>query len=71
MHLPGADTLGRACAGPLRLHSLPRVAVPARTRNLLLKVAGKINKVTIVRDPPKLTPEDVQKLEAAASSASD
>ena len=32
---------------------------------------GKINKVTIVLDPPKLTPEDVQKLEAAERSASD
>src|SRR5271170_5407451 len=32
---------------------------------------GKINKVTIVREPPKLSPEDVQKLEAAERSASD
>lgn len=32
---------------------------------------GKINKVTIVREPPKLTPEEVQKLEAAERSASD
>jgi len=32
---------------------------------------GKINKVTIVREPPKLTPEDVQKLEAAGRAASD
>src|ERR1700689_4293235 len=28
---------------------------------------GKMNKVTIVREPPKLSPEDVQKLEAAES----
>jgi len=32
---------------------------------------GKINKVTIVLEPPKLTPEDVKKLEAAERSASD
>jgi arylsulfatase len=32
---------------------------------------GKINKVTIVLDPPKLTPEDVKKLEAASRSAAD
>jgi hypothetical protein len=32
---------------------------------------GKMNKVTIVREPPKLSPEDVQKLEAAERSASD
>ena len=32
---------------------------------------GKINKVTIVLEPPKLTPEDVKKLEAAGRSAAD
>ena len=32
---------------------------------------GKINKVTIALDPPKLTPEDVKKLEAASRSAAD
>jgi hypothetical protein len=32
---------------------------------------GKINKVTIVLDPPKLTPDDVKKLEAASRSAAD
>jgi hypothetical protein len=32
---------------------------------------GKINKVTIALDPPKLTPEDVKKLEAAGRAASD
>lgn len=32
---------------------------------------GKINNVTIVLDPPKLTPEDVKKLEAAGRSAAD
>ena len=32
---------------------------------------GKINKVTIALDTPKLTPEDVKKLEAANSAAQD
>jgi hypothetical protein len=32
---------------------------------------GQINKVTIVLDPPKLTPEDVKKLEAAGRSGAD
>ena len=32
---------------------------------------GKINKLTIALDPPKLTPEDVKKLEASGRSASD
>jgi arylsulfatase len=32
---------------------------------------GKINKVTIALDPPKLTPDDVKKLEAAQRAAQD
>jgi hypothetical protein len=32
---------------------------------------GKINKVTIALDPPKLTPEDVAKLRAAQRAAQD
>jgi hypothetical protein len=32
---------------------------------------GKINKVTIVLDPPKLTPDDVEKLKAAERAAQD
>ena len=32
---------------------------------------GKINKLTIALDPPKLTPDDVQKLEAAYRAAQD
>jgi hypothetical protein len=32
---------------------------------------GKINKVTIALDKPKLTPEDVRKLEAANRAAQD
>jgi arylsulfatase len=32
---------------------------------------GKINKVTIALDPPKLTPDDVKKLEASNRSAAD
>ena len=35
------------------------------------KSTGTINKVTIAVDPPKLTPDDVKKLEAASRSASD
>jgi hypothetical protein len=32
---------------------------------------GKIDKLTIALDPPKLTPDDVQKLEAAHRAAQD
>jgi arylsulfatase len=32
---------------------------------------GKINKLTIALDPPKLTPDDVKKLQTANSAASD
>ena len=33
--------------------------------------AGKIRRVTIALDPPKLTPDDVKKLEAASRAAQD
>ena len=32
---------------------------------------GKIDKLTVALDPPKLTPEDVSKLEAAERAAGD
>ncbi len=32
---------------------------------------GKISKITLMRDPPKLTPEDIQKLKDAAAKAGD
>jgi hypothetical protein len=32
---------------------------------------GKINRVTIALDPPKLTPDDVEKLKAAQRAAQD
>ena len=35
------------------------------------KFTGTINKVTIAVDPPKLTPDDIKKLESANRSASD
>ena len=35
------------------------------------KFTGKINKLTIALDRPKLTPEDEKKLMAAAESAAD
>jgi arylsulfatase len=33
--------------------------------------SGKINKLTIAIDPPKLTPDDVKKLEEANRAAQD
>jgi hypothetical protein len=35
------------------------------------KFTGTINKVTITLDPPKLTPDDVEKLKAAQPAAQD
>jgi hypothetical protein len=35
------------------------------------KFTGKINRLTIALDPPKLTPDDVKKLEAANRAAQD
>jgi arylsulfatase A-like enzyme len=45
--------------------------VDDRDYQVPFKFTGKINKLTIVLDPPKLTPEDVQKLEAAYRAAQD
>ncbi|HME72213.1 MAG TPA: sulfatase-like hydrolase/transferase, partial [Myxococcota bacterium] len=45
--------------------------VDDRDYKVPFKFTGKINKVTIAVDTPKLTPEDVKKLEAANGSAAD
>jgi arylsulfatase A-like enzyme len=56
-----AFDIGRSGANPVDDHDYK---VP-------FNFTGKINKVTIVLDPPKLTPDDVKKLEAASRAASD
>jgi hypothetical protein len=45
--------------------------VDDRDYKVPFKFTGTINKVTIALDPPKLTPDDMKKLEAAYRSAQD
>ena len=69
----GADRFPWSCRSTRRSTSAPRpphrwMTATTRCRS---PFTGKINKVTIALDPPKLTPDDVKKLEAASRAAQD
>ena len=46
-------------------------AVDDKDYQVPFKFTGKIDKLTISIEPPKLTPADVEKLRSAATSAAD
>jgi arylsulfatase len=54
-----------AAAGLVNIGTAAGTPVDDKDYKIPFKFTGRIDKLTITLDPPKLTPEDVQKLKAA------